>query len=92
MNKITALQIKSQQKMTKNYSAAINGRNKIAVFDANKGVVSYNINVGNVEIINGPIITQDKLTVVVRDSTGKTICKVYSLKSGVLSYSFSVNK
>lgn len=92
MNKITALELKSQQKIAKNYSAAVSGKNKIAVFDTSKGVISYTINIGNTEIINGPIVTQDKLTVVVRDKTGKTVCKVYSLKSGVLSYSFTISK
>lgn len=92
MNKITALEIKSQQKTTKTYSAVISGKNKISVFDVDKGVVSYVINVGSAEIINGPVITRDKLTIVVKDRTGKTICKVYSLKSGVQSYSFTVSK
>lgn len=72
------------------YSVAINGKNNLVVFDAEKGVRAYSINLGNVTILNGPIITKDKLTVVVKDVRGKTTAKVFSLKSGVLSYSFIV--
>ena len=72
------------------YSAVISGKNKIDVFDVERGVRSYTINLGNVEIINGPVVTYDKLTVVVRTTAGKTMGKVYTLKSGILSYSFNV--
>jgi hypothetical protein len=76
--------------MNKLYSAVIDSKNNISVFDVQKGVKSYSINLGNITIVNGPIITHDKLTIVVKDSRGKTMGKVYSLKKGVLSYSFTV--
>jgi len=76
--------------MKKVYSATISGKNNIAVFDAVTGVRSYSLHLGHVNIINGPIITRDKLTVVVEDMQGIKKGKVYSLKSGVLSYSFNI--
>jgi hypothetical protein len=76
--------------MNKLYSVAVSGKNNLIVFDVIKGTRSYSINLGNVQIINGPIVTSDKLTVVVKNSQNKTIGKVYSLKTGVLSYSFTI--
>lgn len=76
--------------MDKLYSAVLSHNNQITVFDVKKGVKAYNINLGNVVVINGPIITKDKMTVVVKDHVNKTVGKVYSLKSGILSYSFTV--
>lgn len=78
--------------MNKMYSAVVTGRNNISVFDVQKGVKSYNINLGNVDVVSGPIITTDKLTIVVKDKSGKLTTKVYSLKTGVLSYSFVVSQ
>lgn len=78
--------------MDKLYSAVCDKKNSISVFDVRKGVKSYNINLGMSTIINGPIITQDKLTIVVKDTRGKTVGKVYSLKTGVLSYSFTIQQ
>jgi len=86
----TALKYK-QAPVAKTYSAVADGKNKINVFDASSGVRSYSIYLGSVTIINGPIIASDKLTVVVQDSRGKTTGKVYSLKNGILSYSFTIN-
>jgi hypothetical protein len=86
----TNIKYKTSQTV-KAYSAVVDGKNRINVFDLNSGVRSYNINLGNVTIINGPIVTQDKLTIVVQDSRGKTTGKVYSLKNGILSYSFTIN-
>jgi hypothetical protein len=76
--------------MNKLYSVAVSGKNNLVVFDVIKGTRSYSINLGNVQIINGPIVTSDKLTVVVKNAQNKTIGKVYSLKTGVLSYSFTI--
>lgn len=92
MGKITPQARRYKQNNEPNYSAVISGKSKISVFNVDKGVISYNITLGNVDIVNGPVITRDKLTVVVRDQTGKTVGKVYSLKSGVLSYSFTVGR
>jgi hypothetical protein len=76
--------------MKKLYSAVVSGNNAINVFDVNKGVKSYTINLSNDIIINGPIITQDKLTIVVKNREGNTRGKVYSLGTGTLSYTFSI--
>jgi hypothetical protein len=76
--------------MAKLYSAVVASKNSISVFDTETGVSSYKINLGDVEIINGPVITQDKLTIVVKDRSGKMQGKVYTLPRGILSYSFQV--
>lgn len=76
--------------MKKLYSAVVSNSHTITVFDVEKGTKSYSINLGNNSIINGPVITQDKLTVVVQSTTGERRGRVYSLKSGVLSYSFLI--
>ena len=76
--------------MQKLYSAVISGKNKVNVFNVLKGIKSYSISLGDVEIVNGPIVTQDKMTIVVKERNGTMKGKIYSLKSGILSYSFSV--
>ena len=45
--------------MAKIYSAVISGKSTIAVFDTAKGITSYKIQLGDVEIVNGPVVTQD---------------------------------
>lgn len=76
--------------MEKVYSAVTTNKNTIVVFDAATGIKSYTINVGNATIINGPVITKDKLAVVIEDSKHNKKSNIYSLKSGVLSYSFAI--
>ena len=76
--------------MEKQYSAVLSGKNKVNIFDILKGVKSYTISLGNVEIVNGPVITQNKMAIVVKDQTGSLRGKVYSLPKGILSYSFQV--
>lgn len=76
--------------MNKIYSAVVEGT-KLVIFDAQKGTRSYTISLGDVSIVTGPIITHDKLTVVVKDKRGKTMSKIYSLKTGTLSYTFSIH-
>jgi hypothetical protein len=75
--------------MNKLYSAVVSGKNKVDVFDVNKGVKSYSLNLGSVDIVNGPIITKDKLTIVVK-SINRTTGRVYNLSTGTLSYSFII--
>lgn len=72
------------------YSAVLTGGNKISVFNVRTGTRAYMINLGNVSVVNGPIITSDKLTIVVKTPQNKMQGRVYSLKNGVLSYSFFV--
>jgi hypothetical protein len=76
--------------MAKMYSAVVSNKNTLSVFNVENGIRSYNINLGDVEIVNGPVITQDKLTVVVKNKQGKMQGKVYSLPKGILSYSFQI--
>lgn len=72
------------------YSAVVSGKNTISVFDVEKGITSYKISLGDVEIVNGPVVTKDKLTVVVKNKQGLMQGKVYSLPKGILSYSFQI--
>lgn len=76
--------------MKKLYSAVLSGRSKIDVFDVLKGIKTYSLNLGDVEVVNGPIVTQDKMTVVIKDHSGTLRGKVYSLSKGILSYSFAI--
>lgn len=76
--------------MNKLYSAVLAGKNTINVFDVIKGIKTYSLNLGGVEIVNGPIVTQDKMTIVVKEPNGNMRGKVYSLPKGILSYSFQV--
>lgn len=76
--------------MNKLYSAVLAGKNTINVFDVLKGIKTYSLNLGTAEIVNGPIVTQDKMTIVVKEKNGIMRGKVYSLPKGILSYSFQV--
>jgi len=76
--------------MSKVYTAAATGKNVISIFDAERGILSYKINLGNVEIINGPVVTGERITVVIKDIQGKIFGKVYTLPRGILSYSFQI--
>ena len=76
--------------MNKLYSAVLAGKNTINVFDVLKGIKSYSLNLGTAEIINGPIVTQDKMTIVTKEANGNVRGKVYNLPKGILSYSFQV--
>ena len=77
--------------MDKLYSAVLAGKNRIEVFDVQKGVKTYTLNLGNAEVINGPIVTKNKMTIVVKEPTGSTRGKVYNLPKGVLSYTFQIS-
>jgi len=72
------------------YSAVVSGKNKIDVFNIEKGIRSYSIPLGNVEIINGPVVTQDKMTIVIKDHNNCIVGRVYTLPKGVISYSFQI--
>jgi tRNA-binding EMAP/Myf-like protein len=72
------------------YSAVISDNNKISVFDTVTGVRKYSISLGDVQVVNGPIVAGEKITVVVKNKQGKMQGRVYTIKTGVLSYSFFV--
>ena len=76
--------------MSKMYSAVAANKNTISVFDVATGITSYKISLGDVEIVNGPVVTKDKLTIVVKNKQGNMQGKVYSLPKGILSYSFQI--
>lgn len=76
--------------MDKMYSAVLAGKNVIDVFNVTKGIKAYTLNLGNVEIINGPIVTQDKMTIVIKGKDNITRGKVYNLVKGLLIYSFQI--
>jgi len=76
--------------MSKVYSAVASNKNTLSVFDIERGITSFKINLGDVEIVNGPVVTLDKVTIVVKDRQGKMQGKVYTLPRGILSYSFQV--
>ena len=76
--------------MNKLYSPVLAGKNTINVFDVMKGIKTYSLNLGTAEIINGPIVTQDRMTIVTKEANGNVRGKVYSLPKGILSYSFQI--
>jgi hypothetical protein len=72
------------------YSAVLTGRNTIKIFDVQKGISTYSLFLGNVEVLNGPVVTNNKMTLVVKTHQGRTSGRVYTLPKGILSYSFEV--
>jgi hypothetical protein len=72
------------------YSAALGNQNTIDIINVEKGVVTYRISLAGFQVVNGPIVTADKMTVIIKDSVGRTTGRVYSLPKGILSYSFQV--
>jgi len=78
--------------MQKLYSAVLAGKNTINVFDVRKGIKLYSLNLGSVEIVNGPVVTQDKMTVVTKDRANEMRGIVYNLPKGIRSYSFHISQ
>jgi len=77
--------------MQKLYSAVLAGKNSINVFDVRKGIKVYTVNLGDVEIVNGPVVTQDRMTVVTKNKFNEMRGIVYSLPKGIRSYSFHIS-
>lgn len=77
--------------MQKLYSAVLAGKSTVNVFDVKKGIKVYSINLGDVEIVNGPVVTQDKMTIVTRNKFQEMRGVVYSLPKGIRSYSFHIS-
>jgi hypothetical protein len=73
------------------YSAALGSKNTIDIINIEKGVVTYRISLPGVQVLSGPVVTADKLTVIIKDTAGRTTGRVYSLPKGILSYSFQVS-
>lgn len=66
-------------------------KNIIQVYDVLKGIKQYTINLGsNTEIMSGPVVTGDRLAVVVKKNNSVLEGRVYTLPKGILSYSFNI--
>lgn len=74
------------------YTAVLQSKNHIQIFDTLKGVKTFSINLGQVEVINGPVITTDKMTIVIKNNSNRLEGRVYTLPRGMLSYTFPISK
>jgi hypothetical protein len=72
------------------YTAVLQGKNNIVVYDALKGVKTYTVNLGAVDVVNGPVVTKDRMTVVVKNNQNRLECRIYTLPRGVLTRSFTL--
>ena len=75
--------------MKKIYVAALEGPNKFAIIDASSGIKLNHVSVGGM-IINGPIVTGDKATVIVQKTSGAKLGKIYNMPSGSLQTQFEI--
>ena len=75
--------------MYKGYSAVADN-NVIKVFNTEKGTREYTISLGVDTLVNGPVVTGDVLSLVVKDPSGRLKGKVYTLSRGTIKYTFSV--
>jgi len=75
--------------MTKQYLGVLDGTSKIAIIDASSGIRVNYVNVGY-PIINGPIITGDRCTVILQKTGGAKFGRIYKLPSGALINQFQL--
>ena len=73
------------------YSAVLGSKNTIDIINVEKGVTTFRVSVQGFDVVSGPVVTGDKMTVVVKDKLGKTTGRIYTLPKGILSYTFQVN-
>lgn len=73
----------------KQYIAVLDSATKLVIVDATTGIRINYINVGY-NIVNGPIITGDKCTVIMQKSTGAKFGRIYKLPSGALINQFQI--
>jgi len=73
----------------KQYLAVLDGATKLAIIDAESGIKINYINVGY-NIINGPIITGDRCTVIMQKTAGPKFVGIYKLPSGALQNKFQI--
>lgn len=76
--------------MQKLYSATAEG-NKITIFDITNGSKVNSVSFSNEIIINGPVVTNNLMCVIIKDKAGKMKGKVYNLPNATLKYSYTVN-
>lgn len=74
--------------MHKSMFSAVADKNSIKIFNLENGARVFTVNVGGSEIVNGPVVTGDRMSFVVKDCHGKLTGKVYSLPRGQLKYTF----
>lgn len=74
------------------YTAVMQSKNNIQIFDVLKGVKTYSVNLGQVEVINGPVVTRDKMTIVIKNSSNHLEGRVYTLPRGILNYTFPISQ
>lgn len=75
--------------MIKQYLAVLDGPTRLLIVDAQSGIRVNYINVGY-NIVNGPIITGDKCTIIMQKSTGVKFGRIYKLPSGSLINQFQI--
>lgn len=75
--------------MKKLYTAALTGPDKFVIIDANTGIKINTISTGG-KIVNGPIVTDDKVTCIIQKSSGAQMGKVFNMPSGSLSTQFEL--
>jgi hypothetical protein len=71
------------------YVAVIDSPEKLVIVDASSGIRINYINVGG-KIINGPIVTGDRVTVITQKSSGTKMGRIFKLPSGTLINQFNL--
>jgi hypothetical protein len=75
--------------MIKQYLAVLDSPTRLLIVDAQSGIRVNYINVGY-NIVNGPIITGDKCTIIMQKSAGTKFGRIYKLPSGSLINQFQI--
>ena len=70
--------------------SAVADNNTIKVFNVDTGIKEYSIHLGSDKIANGPVVTGDQLSFVIKNNKGEMKGKVYNIAKGILRYSFNV--
>ena len=73
----------------KQYLAVLDSATKLAIIDAESGIKINYINVGY-NIVNGPIITGDRCTIIMQKTSGTKFGRIYRLPSGALQNQFQI--
>jgi hypothetical protein len=71
------------------YVAALTGPDRFAIIDAASGIRVNTVSTGG-KIINGPVVTGDKVTVIIQRSDTAKLGKIYNMPSGSLQTQFSL--
>lgn len=71
------------------YVAALTGPDRFAIIDASSGIRVNTVSTGG-KIINGPVVTGNKVTVIIQRNDTATMGKIYNMPSGSLQTQFSL--